>query len=70
MYRKALHHYVFAVFVTVFFYLTSTAETTKPDLILKGEISGINNNSYILVPFHVPSGTERLSVEFSYTGKS
>jgi len=70
VYRKALHHYVFAVFVTVFFYLTSTAETTKPDLILKGEISGINNNSYILVPFHVPSGTERLSVEFSYTGKS
>ena len=56
--------------ILVFINLKSLAETTKPNLILRGQVTGINNNSYILVPFNVPPGIERLSVEFNYTGKS
>jgi len=59
-----------SAFLALCFILTCTAQSTKSDLILKGKISGKDNNSYILVPFQVPSGVERLTVEFSYTGKS
>jgi predicted metal-dependent phosphoesterase TrpH len=39
------------------------------DLDLHGTISHQQANSYVLVPFEVPSGIQRLDVSFSYTGR-
>ena len=41
----------------------------KPDVILNGEISGSENHSYREIPFEVPAGTTRITIDFSYTGR-
>jgi predicted metal-dependent phosphoesterase TrpH len=41
----------------------------KPDLTLSGKLSGRDNQTYKLVPFDVPAGVDRISVEFAYTGR-
>ncbi|HWC19720.1 MAG TPA: CehA/McbA family metallohydrolase, partial [Terriglobales bacterium] len=41
----------------------------QPSLTLRGTVRGAQNNSYIEVPFDVPSKTQRLTVSFHYTGK-
>lgn len=46
-----------------------TAGSTTPDLVLQGTISGGQNNTYVEVPFAVPAGTFRVTLNFSYTGK-
>ena len=45
------------------------AQTTPQSLVLEGSVSGAQNKTYLEVPFDVPSGTHRISVDFSYTGK-
>jgi len=40
-----------------------------PDLVLKGSISGADNQTYRGVPFEVPAGIGRITIRFSYTGK-
>jgi len=40
-----------------------------PDLVLHGHLDGHDNQTYRSVPFDVPAGVTRISVEFSYTGK-
>ncbi len=45
------------------------AQTTAPDLVLEGKVSGPQNKTYFEVPFEVPAGIHRISVDFSYTGK-
>ena len=47
----------------------SLSQTTAPDLVLTGDVKGAQNKSYFEVPFAVPAGTHRISVDFSYTGK-
>ena len=42
---------------------------TPPDRVLTGTVSGSQNKTYIEVPFQVPAGTHRISVDFSYTGR-
>jgi hypothetical protein len=44
-------------------------QSTQPDLVLEGEVTGAQNKTYFDIPFEVPSGTHRISVDFSYTGK-
>ena len=39
------------------------------DLDLHGTIDHQQADSYVLVPFEVPSGIKRLDVSFSYTGR-
>ncbi|HVJ09526.1 MAG TPA: CehA/McbA family metallohydrolase [Acidisarcina sp.] len=55
------------------FFCTSVAQaqaaTSKPDLVLKGDVVGKQNNTYVVVPFKVPSGTHRVTLHFSYTGR-
>jgi predicted metal-dependent phosphoesterase TrpH len=40
-----------------------------PDLTLTGVMTGADHQTYREVPFRVPSGATRLTVEFAYTGK-
>ena len=46
------------------------ASELKPDVVLKGEIAGADNQTYRRVAFTVPAGIKRLTVVFSYTGKA
>ena len=45
------------------------AQTATPDLVLQGSLRGTQNKTYFEVPFRVPAGTHRVSVDFSYTGR-
>jgi hypothetical protein len=43
------------------------AQERQPDLVLRGTITEANRESYVEVPFKVPAGVVRVSVEFAYT---
>ncbi len=45
------------------------ANLAKPSLVLQGDITHAQNQTYVRVPFAVPSGVFRLTVTFGYTGK-
>ncbi len=45
------------------------AQQSSPDIVLQGKVSGAQNKTYFDVPFDVPAGVHRISVDFSYTGK-
>jgi predicted metal-dependent phosphoesterase TrpH len=48
----------------------AVAQREKPaDLVLKGEVSGAQHKTYFEVPFTVPAGVHRISVDFQYTGR-
>jgi hypothetical protein len=50
--------------------LTLTAhadEKQAPDTILRGALTGVDNQTWRLVPFEVPPGTTRITVDFDYT---
>ena len=44
-------------------------DALKPDLVLTGVITGADHHTYREVPFRVPDGISRLTVEFSYSGR-
>lgn len=48
---------------------SSSAPASVPDMVLEGVVTGAQNQTYIQAPFVVPSGTERVTLTFSYTGK-
>jgi hypothetical protein len=41
---------------------------SPPDLVLTGDVTGAQNKTYFEIPFVVPAGTHRISVDFHYTG--
>jgi hypothetical protein len=45
------------------------ASASAPDTVLEGVVTGAQNQTYIQVPFVVPSGTKRVTLTFAYTGK-
>lgn len=45
------------------------ARAEQPDLTLSGKLDGKDNQTYKLVPFDVPAGVDRITVDFAYTGK-
>lgn len=45
------------------------AAERAPDLTLTGTMTGADHETYREVPFRLPAGTVRLTVEFAYTGK-
>jgi predicted metal-dependent phosphoesterase TrpH len=49
------------------FIMPPAVAAPMPDVILKGTLSGADNHSYRLVPFTVPAGTTRITVDFDYT---
>lgn len=40
----------------------------QPDLVLRGTLDGADNQTYRLLPFDVPKGTSRITVQFDYSG--
>ncbi len=46
-----------------------SAQAPPPSLVLKGHITGSQNKTWQQVPFTVPAGVHRISVDFTYTGK-
>lgn len=52
--------------------VTSQAENANPPslhIVLQGEVTGTQNNTYIKVPFQVPVGVQRVTLTFHYTEK-
>jgi hypothetical protein len=49
--------------------VTSHAQAPQPDLVLQGEVKGIQHKTYFETPFDVPADVHRISVDFTYTGK-
>lgn len=47
----------------------AAASAQNPDLTLTGTLAGRDNQTYKLVPFDVPAGVDRLTVDFAYTGR-
>jgi hypothetical protein len=47
----------------------ASAQSSPPDIVLNGDVTGAQNKTYLEVPFTVPPGTHRVSVDFQYTGK-
>ncbi len=43
--------------------------TIKPDVVLSGAITDANAQTYLQLPFQVPAGVSRITVEFSYTDR-
>lgn len=41
----------------------------QPDLVLRGRLTGADHQTYRTVPFAVPAGVQRLTVDFAYDGK-
>ncbi len=41
----------------------------KTDVVLEGVVRGSQNHSYVQAPFHVPAGTERVTITFAYTAR-
>jgi hypothetical protein len=37
--------------------------------VFEGVVHGTQNQSYVQAPFHVPAGTERVTITFAYTGR-
>jgi hypothetical protein len=44
------------------------AQSPPPDVVLTGDVTGAQNKTYFEIPFAVPAGTHRVSVDFHYTG--
>jgi predicted metal-dependent phosphoesterase TrpH len=47
--------------------LTLRAQAQKPDVVLEGDVTVAQNHTHFFVPFLVPAGVHRISVDFSYT---
>ena len=45
------------------------AQSQQPNVVLEGKVTGAQNKTYFEVPFEVPAGVHRISVDFTYTGK-
>src|SRR5580698_9314720 len=44
-------------------------EDMPANLVLTGDVKGDQNQTYLEIPFAVPAGIHRISVDFQYTGK-
>jgi hypothetical protein len=58
-----------ACLLLLIFAIPGWPQSTPPDIVLKGDVTGAQNKTYFEVPFTVPAGTHRMSVDFKYTGK-
>ena len=63
---------------SLLFVLQLTALAKQPErdqppaaasIVLQGDVTGSQNNTYIEVPFRVPEGLQRVTITFHYTGK-
>ena len=61
----------FALLLFAIFYraIPVHGQVAQPDIVLRGEIRGTQNKTWQEVPFEVPAGVHRISVDFIYSGK-
>jgi hypothetical protein len=59
-----------ATFALVILCRAPFAQVPPPGLVLQGKVTDVQNKTYFEVPFDVPVGVHRLSVDFTYTGKN
>jgi hypothetical protein len=50
-------------------FAASVVAERAPDLVLRGALSGKDQHSYREVPFDVPPGTTRITIDVAYTGR-
>ncbi len=67
--RPLKRKWVPALFFLVAIYSVTSLAATTPDLTLHGSLTRAQNQTYVQVPFLVPRGVLRLTVDFSYTTK-
>ena len=48
---------------------TSVAAERAPDIVLRGTLSGVDQHTYRELPFDVPAGISRITVDVDYTGR-
>lgn len=51
------------------FAAVAMAAERAPDLVLRGELTGADQHTYREVPFDVPQGTSRITIDVDYTGR-
>lgn len=61
--------FLFSVSLSAIAQQPNTPPRAPADLVLEGNVQGSQNHSYIEVPFRVPVGIARVTVDFSYTEK-
>jgi hypothetical protein len=47
--------------------LLAAGASSQPDMVLRGSLTGQDNQTWHVVPFDVPAGTTRITVDFDYT---
>lgn len=60
---------VLSIFTAVILPAQARAQSSPPDMVLTGDVTGAQDQTYFEIPFTVPAGTHRISVDFQYTGK-
>ncbi|MBW4043881.1 MAG: CehA/McbA family metallohydrolase [Acidobacteria bacterium] len=60
---------ILLLFLAVFLAISPLRAQPSDDLVLQGNITGAQNNTYVALPFSVPAGTLRLTISFAYTGR-
>ncbi|QWT19786.1 CehA/McbA family metallohydrolase [Bacillus sp. NP157] len=60
-----------ALFALLLACLCASAAATErtPDVVLRGDLAGKDNHTYREVPFDVPEGTRRITIDVTYTGR-
>src|SRR5512146_2188126 len=61
---------IFLISVFVATAVLTSAQSMPSALELEGQITGQQNKTWQQVPFTVPAGVHRISVDFTYTGKA
>jgi hypothetical protein len=49
--------------------IAAYSQAAPPDVVLQGKITGTQNKTWQELPFEVPVGIHRISVDFTYTGR-
>lgn len=60
---------IVALLLTIYS-IAGVAQSSAPDAVLTGEVTGAKHQTYFEIPFAVPAGTHRISVDFHYSGKA
>lgn len=58
-----------AIVLACFAVASVAAAERAPDLVLRGDLSGTDQHTYREVPFDVPKGTSRITIDVDYTGR-
>jgi hypothetical protein len=69
MKRWSVHFVLLALALAPWAVAQQVSQDTPANLVLTGEVKGEQNQTYFEVPFAVPAGIHRISVDFQYTGK-